>query len=356
MITCDGNGGGVWYSTNLGVSWTEANSNGIPSNHTWNSVAISSDGTSMIAGDIAGGVWYSTNSGVSWTEATSIPTTYQWSSVAITTVAITKTSTNTIMLACNQGDPNKGSTNGGVWYSTNSGGTWTEAAELPLNHTWNSVAISSDGTSMITCDGNGGGVWYSTNSGESWTEANSNGIPTNNVWNSVAISSSGSMIAGDLTSPSGGGGIWYSFQIAPCFLSISKILLANSTYKSIDLLSTFDKVKSPFSSEPQAIRNIIKRPINSSTVPPDNMPVCIEKDFISKGVPFEDVYISGYHRVVLSDKSGPNRHIGVQANKLTNKFITLEEVNDLFYYHIELEDPTQHLIVSGMPVESFQKE
>lgn len=108
--------------------------------------------------------------------------------------------------------------------------------------------------------------------------------------------------------------------------------------------------------EAQAIRNIIKRPINSSTVPPDNMPVCIEKDFISKGVPFEDVYISGYHRVVLSDKSGPNRHIGVQANKLTNKFITLEEVNDLFYYHIELEDPTQHLIVSGMPVESFQKE
>ena len=102
----------------------------------------------------------------------------------------------------------------------------------------------------------------------------------------------------------------------------------------------------------------MKKEVNLENIDKNNRPMVIRKNFFDVNLPSEDVFVSGFHRIILN--KNPENSIGIQAYKLTNSFLSLEEIekakeNDkLFYYHIELEDQNQHLIASNLSVESYQ--
>ena len=193
------NSTGIWYSSDAGVTWTQATNSGdgLPLTGIFRSVAISSDGLKAIAGSNSTGIWYSTfapNSNfLTWTQSTSAATS-SFNSVAIS-------SDGSMAIA--------GSTSGtGIWYSTDAGVTWTRATNsvtvTPLAGTFFSVAISSDGSTAIAASVSGTGIWYSIDGGVTWTPTS---IATG-VFATVAISSDGTIaVAGNYGENTG---IWYS--------------------------------------------------------------------------------------------------------------------------------------------------
>jgi photosystem II stability/assembly factor-like uncharacterized protein len=77
-----------------------------------------------------------------------------------------------------------GSDYGCVWTTANSGTTWTKHASLPCSAQWFAVATSGDGTKMVAMSqGNPSGIWTSTNSGTNWTKRMDSG-----VWKDVVAS------------------------------------------------------------------------------------------------------------------------------------------------------------------------
>ena len=161
--------GGIYTSTNSGVSWRSANA---PASYSWQSVASSSDGTNLVAAVFSGRIYTSTNAGNTWTP-TSAPTT-DWQSVA------SSADGSRLVAAVYDGH---------IYTSTNSGVTWTPAS-APIA-TWRSVASSADGSKLAAAIYNGG-IYTSTNGGITWTPS---GAPTT-LWQSVASSADGTKLAG----------------------------------------------------------------------------------------------------------------------------------------------------------------
>jgi hypothetical protein len=335
MIAGDGSGTGFGVWTNLnGSGWSEVTGIGAPpSEGFWGSVAIS--GTNMIVGDFGSGKGIYTNVSGNWAAVSGIDL-----GSGVWNVGISGTN----MIAGDLAGK-------GVIY-TNTNGVWTDALLLNDLGSWN-VAISD--SNMIAGDGsgNGYGVWTNLN-GSGWSQVSGPGTPPNEgAWN-VAISGF-NLIVGDISTDFWG--VYFTTQINPCLLPNSKIKLYDNSYKEIQNLNLSDKLKSPFSDKPQTIKQIIKNSVSFNTSS-KNMPIHIPKSFLSENVPFEDVYISGHHRIIIQTEE--NKYTGVQAFKLMDKFLSEEEVLNMFghqmvYYHIELEDPGEHLIVSDMFVESYQK-
>jgi hypothetical protein len=236
----------------------------------------------------------------------------------------------------------------GVYYNIGSG--WTQVSISPLS-TGNWV-VSIDKSNMIVGSTSyTGGVYY--NFGSDWIQAETYPVSAYNWFVSI---SGNNLIVGSI-SLDNDGGIYTLSVTQPCLLPFTKVKLFDNEYISVQNLSQGDIVKSPFSDKPQMIKQILK---NSVSFDPTskNMPICIPKSFLSQNVPSEDVYISGHHRIII--QTGENNYTGIQAFKLTDRFLTQEELqnkfgDELVYYHIELEDPTEHLIVSDMFVESYQK-
>ena len=181
----------VYYSTDRGSSWVASSPDPPITSSLWN-VAV--NGYNMIVGDqnmssSNKGVWYSNNSGLSWSQATQLNVNGGWN------VAVSGSN----MIA---GDLS--STNG-VWYSNNSGSSWTQASQLNYSMNWN-VAVS--GTNMIVGSLSGTGfvtlgIWYSIDSGLFWTQVFD--IYNDGDWN---VSVTGlNMKAGDA---GGNYGVWYS--------------------------------------------------------------------------------------------------------------------------------------------------
>lgn len=59
-------------------------------------------------------------------------------------------------------------------------------------------------------------------------------------------------------------------------------------------------------------------------------------------------------RQYFQSNSNDATPIGIQAFKLLNTFLLQESHEHMIYYHIELDDKNQHLIASGIAVESYQ--
>jgi len=154
--------GGVYTSHDGGANWF---SNNVPGASRWDSVAITYDGTKMVAAGnnfSAGPICVSTNSGSTWTQ-TSAPIS-QWCSVA-------SSADGSMLLA--------GTFGGMAYLSTNSGTTWTPQTNLPAGR-WTYMAVSTDGNTCIAAAydiGSGfGRVYISTNGGNFWTPTSQ---PTN---------------------------------------------------------------------------------------------------------------------------------------------------------------------------------
>jgi hypothetical protein len=137
--------GYVSVSTNSGLTWTQTS---LPA--WYGSCASSADGTKLVVALWGDSIYTSTNSGISW--LTNNAANNNWISVA-------SSSDGTKLAAAADYDQ--------IYTSTNSGLTWSPTS-APTNIYWNSIASSFDGTHLIATGDNG--TYFSTNSGSSWKQ------------------------------------------------------------------------------------------------------------------------------------------------------------------------------------------
>jgi hypothetical protein len=174
-----GGTGGLWTSTDSGVSWTQRAGAG---SRAWQSVGISSDGSVIAACWSAlgtTGVAYSTDSGATWsTNSVSGSTILDWISVSGDGSTIVTSDGN-------------GGSSGAIYISTNSGATFAARVGAGTRF-WDGVKISRDGMTIVGTSRNPGGVvTISADAGSSWTIR----TPTSGNWQGVAVSSDGTKIA-----------------------------------------------------------------------------------------------------------------------------------------------------------------
>ena len=198
-LTCDGANGSaaktasitfpshLYRSSGSGVNWIEV----LPGGDTnWSVVAMSSDGSFLIAGAFDGRLYRSANGGSTWTETRPAgDTDQQWKTLAAS-------NNGTHLIA--------GVENGRLYLSTDSGTTWTETRPAgDTDRYWSSVASSSDGTHLIAASSgflgvgsSGDRMYVSSDSGAHWTETQPAG-DVNKHWTSVASDGTGTnLIAG----------------------------------------------------------------------------------------------------------------------------------------------------------------
>lgn len=182
---------GIEISTNSGETWSASGT----INKAWRSLASSSDGRRLITGvgsaSASGLIYFSTDSGGSWTSAAGEPGA-QWSSMAMSA-----NGSNAVAVAFG----------GGIYTSINGGQNWIHQASAP-NANWQSVASSSDGSKLVAVV-SGAGIYTSANSGVTWVPTSAPGAN----WQSVASSSDGSKLVavvfgGDIYTSANSGGTW----------------------------------------------------------------------------------------------------------------------------------------------------
>ncbi len=184
--------GAVWVFTRSGGVWTQqgpklAGSGAIGNAYQGVSVAISSDGNTIIVGGSAdsayrGAVWIFTRSGGVWTQQG--PKLIGSGMAGINGAAlgwsVALSSDGNTAIAGGYGDNNYV---GATWVFTRSGGVWTQqGAKLVgtggiatpyIQQGW-SVAVSGDGNTLIECgswdDSIKGAFWIFTRSGNVWTQ------------------------------------------------------------------------------------------------------------------------------------------------------------------------------------------
>uniref|UniRef100_A0A6C0KSL4 Hedgehog/Intein (Hint) domain-containing protein n=1 Tax=viral metagenome TaxID=1070528 RepID=A0A6C0KSL4_9ZZZZ len=253
---------------------------------------------------------------------------------------------------------------GNVYYNANLTTTspWTnlsnDTGKTGLgNEDWTSVSLAVDSNNNVyglicTYEAN---VYYNSNltTTSPWLTIP---LTASNFWTSSLTVDTNSNVYGLIGTTNGIQFLFSDIINNPCFLSETQILTENNVYKKVKDITPNDKIISPFSTVPQKIKNIIKKETQNKSG--TNMPLVIKASTLNEELPLHDVYLSGHHRVIISN--GKNSYLGVQAFKLFNTFLTIEEAKDLtgekelHYYHIELENSCQHLIASGLPVESYQ--
>jgi hypothetical protein len=179
---------GIYISTNSGSTWVS--NNFAPSSVA--SVACSPDGTAFALVD-GNQAWLSTNSGSTWNDLNYI-SKY---------VLITPDGKKLIIL---NSFPNQE-----LLASTNWGVTWSDAPLPSAPHAVTGpLAVSGDGTTIVSAGTHG--IYISTNSGQSWVESM---VAGDGSWNSVTCSADGSRMAaaanpGDqgIFLSTNGGAIW----------------------------------------------------------------------------------------------------------------------------------------------------
>lgn len=151
----------LYVSTNYGRSWMVVSVPG----HTLSAIATSADGIKLVGTD-GSAILVSTNSGFIWTKTsapTNAPLSTPW-----TSVAMSADGSHMVSVAGNSAY----SMTGPIYTSSDFGLTWV-SNNAPLE-AWGAVASSSDGLKLYAIDGNGGnpsapvGVWTSQSTSVPW--------------------------------------------------------------------------------------------------------------------------------------------------------------------------------------------
>ena len=198
------------------------------------------------------------------------------------------------------------------------------------------------------------GIYYSGDYGINWSQSSI----TSGFWQ-IAMSGQNAIASNNYADT----GIWFS-PYNPCFLKDTPILMENFTYKPIQDIKEGDYTISCFSQKRVKVKEVIKNKVHFSSLHINNRPVKIPKNFFCPDIPSRDIYLSGFHRIVFYSKS-KNIKVYKQAFKidgLQENFIETEEEtlkitgeDQLFYYHIRLEDPSDCLVVANLAAESYQE-
>lgn len=169
LIAAEGSGH-LFTSADWGATWTERFAD---QNRFWDSVASSANGTKLIASD-NNNIYTSSDSGVTWTARFASPGSK---------LAVSADGTKVVAAI----------KNGAIFTSTDSGVTWTSRLAGGTS-IWQSVASSADGSKIVAVAGFGS-VWISSDSGVTWTSRTLGPSGTNTHWSAVSVSSDGARIA-----------------------------------------------------------------------------------------------------------------------------------------------------------------
>ena len=164
----------IYYSDTSGQTWIPSTTQPTSSVYNWSSISIDQTGQYALICENSGNIFYSDTSGQSWRQSSvsGISTAQNWTSISIS-------GTNSI--ACIK--------NGKIYYSSNSGITFTVSDSIISN--WNSVSISNNGPATAIDISN---VYYSSNYGMNWTISNLKNLSTIKSVNPQFITS-GSLIS-----------------------------------------------------------------------------------------------------------------------------------------------------------------
>jgi hypothetical protein len=175
---------GIYVSPNYGQNWTISTA----PNAFWRSIASSSTGSQLIAGQVGlGSIYYSSNYGSSWTVALGAPGA-DWFGMA---------------MSANGSNAVAAANNGGIYTSTNSGRNFQlRSAGLPASAPWWCVASSASGSTLVA-GAYPGAIYTSADAGNNWTLQA--GAPSAN-WSGLACSADGTKMVGVVY----GGGIYTS--------------------------------------------------------------------------------------------------------------------------------------------------
>jgi hypothetical protein len=219
--------GSVYVFTRSGTTWMEQArvqaSDALATDYFGYSVALSSDGNTMVVGAFwddnsggtdAGSAYVFTRSGATWTQQAQVQALDALASDHFGISVALSSDGNTMAVGANLGDSSGGATNAGSAYVfTRSGTTWTQQAEVQASdaamddYFGVSVALSSDGNTMAVGangDGNSGGIdagsaYVFTRSGTTWTQqarVQASDAAMNDYFGiSVALSSDGNTLA-----------------------------------------------------------------------------------------------------------------------------------------------------------------
>ncbi len=216
-------GGAIHTSTDSGLNWTRRTSAGL---HGWVDLTSSSDGSKLVGITSNGYIHTSSDFGVTWVEQTSSGSR-SWTSItgSDTGQNLAATSGNTVYTSSDfgvnwnfqQGSVVHGvnwgaisSTGDGlnlvaigstgnfgvnsmIFYSSNTGATWTPVWSTYENsgfYGWADVASNSDGTKLIAAMWNGK-IHTSSDLGASWIAQGS----TTNYWSQISLSNDGSKLS-----------------------------------------------------------------------------------------------------------------------------------------------------------------
>ena len=173
-VLCCGNGGsqgGIYYSTNHGVTWSQSSAS---SKNNWISVSSNANGNQMYAinrnSNYSGVVYTSSNNGMNWTSSTNTPKDKILSQI------ITSASGQYVALA---------SYNDSIFISSNNGVNWAVALGTS-DVSWNDIVIDSTGQYYVAV-GDNSTIFSSYNYGKSFVNNN----PTTNIGDATGISSNG---------------------------------------------------------------------------------------------------------------------------------------------------------------------
>lgn len=155
-----GTQGQLFHSTDGGQNWTERTPAGAGQYRNWHFLAMDSDGSHIIASAYSSRFYVSTDYGVNWTERypTGFANNYQWYPSAISS-----NGQNMIVLR----------NLSRIYKSSNEGVNWSETQPAGnVNKAWNAVAMSPDGQKLMACQSTAGsgGLYVSNNFGTNWTQ------------------------------------------------------------------------------------------------------------------------------------------------------------------------------------------
>lgn len=207
------------------IAWTQRTSAGI---HDWTSVAMSADGSKIVAADYStdtGHLFTSSDSGATWTERPGAGSN-NWYDVASSSdgsrlYAVDPTGSQNLLISTDSGatwtdetsnnigvvavtpDGMKliGARDTGYIYTSTDGGATLVQRTSAGSKRWNAVATSNDGTKLVATAGYPEYIYTSTDSGATWTQQTGAGMRS---WGSVTSSSDGSKLAA---------GVWFGGYI-----------------------------------------------------------------------------------------------------------------------------------------------
>lgn len=175
--------------THANAGWTQLTPEEGTAEADWHASAMSQTGQVILVGhhstgDSSGDLYLSTNGGSTWLKP-DVTSSGDSSGAQGNWGAAAMSSDGQVLVISEDW--------GKVYVSTDAGSSWSQPNLGAVNQAWRSVAVSSDGTTMLAAsDGNDGTFWLSQNTGTSWSQINPTGNQSfNNYWRRVATSSDG---------------------------------------------------------------------------------------------------------------------------------------------------------------------